>query len=120
MSEESEIVEREKRFWTGSFDHYERWLADDALMVFPAPVGILARDAILSGISDAPRWRDIQMSHITVRRISGQAIVLAYFARARRDGDDAEYEAWVGSVYVAESSGWVLAFHQQTPVQSAA
>lgn len=42
--------------------------------------------------------------------------ILSYEAQAMRDGDDAPYRAFVGSVYVDTADGWKLAFHQHTPV----
>lgn len=55
MSIESDLTERERGFWTGSVAHYERWLVPQVLMVFPAPVGILDRDAALAGIRSGSR-----------------------------------------------------------------
>ena len=118
MSEQTEIIERERQFWIGTAEHYERWLADSAVRVFPAPVGVLEREQILSGIRDSSRWVCVEMSRITFRRASASTILLAYHARAQREGADGTYEAWVGSVYVSQSAGWMLAFHQQTPVDS--
>ncbi|HEU6449493.1 MAG TPA: DUF4440 domain-containing protein [Verrucomicrobiae bacterium] len=115
MNIETEIIEREREFWMASADFYERWLAREVLMIFPA-IGILNREQALDGIRSGNRWASVDMSEISVRRIGDSALALAYRARARKTDSASDYLAFVGSVYVEENAGWKLAFHQHTPV----
>jgi hypothetical protein len=116
MNDHTEIIDREKEFWSGSVEYYDRWLARGALMVFPEPAGILRREEILAGIRSSHRWAWIEMSDISVAR-DNAAVVVAYRARARKPEAVADYIALVGSVYVRDVEGWKLAFHQHTPVE---
>jgi hypothetical protein len=117
MNDATEIIDREKQFWKGSVGYYDRWLARDVLMVFPAPVGILKRDAILAGVRSGIRWTSIEMTDISIYRVNGLMLAVAYHARARKPKSTSDYVALIGSVYVQEAEGWKLAFHQHTPVQ---
>jgi hypothetical protein len=118
MNQDAELIEREKRFWTAAVDYYEQWLAADALMVFPAPVGILDREKALAGLRSGSRWTSIKMEDHSISRVGSSTAVLAYRAIARKSETDPEYRALIGSVYIQDSTGWKLAFHQHTPVQA--
>ena len=116
MNADIHIIEREKAFWTGSVDYYERWLARDVLMVFPVPAGVLAREDVLAGIRAGTRWLSVEMTDITVRRPGEFVFTLAYRARAQKSHSLLDYAALIGSVYVLEDGEWKLAFHQHTPL----
>lgn len=118
MTIRDQLASLEERFWTGDADFYRDHLADDALMAFPQPVGMLTRDATIRSIEDAPRWRDVGIHDAQVVRLTDESAVLAYRALARRGPDEPPYSAQVSSVYVRRDGSWRLAFHQQTPVGS--
>jgi hypothetical protein len=115
MSIDAEILDREKQFWTGQVEYYERWLARDVVMVFPRPAGVLDREAVLAGFRSGARWTAVEMEDVSIRRIDSVAIALAYRARARKPGSTSDYVALIGSVYIRDAEGWKLAFHQHTP-----
>jgi hypothetical protein len=84
------LFELEERFWSGGAEHYARYLADAAVMVFPAPAGVLMKDEIVRSVAGQPRWADVALEE-------------PYTARA-------------SSAYVHDGRRWRLAFHQQTPL----
>ena len=112
---DAEIIDREKQFWTRPVEYYERWLARDAMMIFPAPAGVLNRAAVLAGIRSGSRWTSVEMADVSIRHMGGTAVALAYRVRARKLDSSADYVAFVGSVYVREAEEWKLALHQHTP-----
>ena len=56
MELEERLWTIEELFWKGDSDFYREHLTADCLMLFPAPVGILANEQIVSSIANAPRW----------------------------------------------------------------
>lgn len=114
MTVEQTLWTIEKRLWLEGAEFYEAYLAPDAVMVFPFPAGILRGDAIISGLTNGPRWHEIEMSDQNCRR-EGVTAVLSYRARAWRGKDDPAYEALCASTYLRDGDDWRLMVHQQTP-----
>jgi hypothetical protein len=113
---EDVLWDLEKRFWLDGTDIYEEAMAEDGLMLFPAPAGLMDRAAAIGGLAGAPRWRDVAMSTRTLRRLGPGGVLLAYQAEARRDGDNQPYRALCASTYRDEAGAWRLVSHQQTPL----
>lgn len=109
-----ELMKVEREFWTGGVDVYRRGLTDDAVMVFPPPVGQLTRQEVLDAIDGAPRWVELDVSSVQSRELRPGCRLLCYRASARRD-DETRYVALASSVYVERDGKWKMAFHQQTP-----
>ena len=105
----------EARFWTDGADFARATAMPEAVMVFPDPVGILTGEAIFAGFDGAPRWSRVDMDHRTVRR-HGATAILAYRARADRDGDPT-YHALCASTWVRDGAEWRMLGHQQTPAE---
>lgn len=103
----------EKRFWLDGPDFYKDRMAPAALMVFPAPVGLLEGKAIVDGLRQGPRWQSVDFSE-TAEAALGDTVVLAYRATGRRQGAE-PYTALCSSTYVRTEGGWKLLSHQQTP-----
>lgn len=115
MAAESLVRTFEEQFWRSDADFYEKHLTDTALMVFPAPVGVLDRQAVVASITAAARWDDVAMTNVRTTRPAPNMILLTYAATARRAGDKVDYSALVSSLYVEQDGAWKLAFHQHTP-----
>jgi hypothetical protein len=113
MTLQQQLMDMEARFWKGSADYYASQLADDALMVFGDPVGVMARDATVRSIAEAPRWQEVSFDDVALVVLTADAVVVTYRATARRAAG-AHYLARASSAYV-NRNGWKLAFHQQTP-----
>jgi len=115
MKREQELWELEKEFWRGDAEFYERTLADKALMVFPAPIGIMDRATAVGSIRSAARWRNVSFRDKHLLPAGQGAVVLAYCVQADRGGKDSRYAAHCSSVYTRGDGGWHLVLHQQTP-----
>ena len=109
-----EFWENERRFWLEGEPHFRAMMAPDCVMVFPHPIGGLRGDAILDSLAQMPRWDDVDMAEATLSRISGDAVVLAYFAEGRRAGCE-PYRVYCSSTYHRTDGGWRLIQHQHTP-----
>jgi hypothetical protein len=113
---DAELWELEKAFWLEGPAFYRAWMHASAVMVFPAPVGILSgREPILATLKDAPRWRSVELASQTVLRVGEEGVFLAYRAEAARDGSGT-YRALCGSTWCRTQEGWRLVAHQQTPL----
>ena len=109
-----EIWSLEERFWLGGVDAFRRHMHPECTMAFQAPVGILTGAGIVASLKEAPRWASVEMDERHVSRPASDAVVLAYRARAFRDGSP-PYGAYCTSVYVRLQDRWQLVQHQQTP-----
>lgn len=116
MSTADRLLALEQGLWKGDRAVYEELLAEDALMAFPDPAGLVGRDAILSSVDRAPRWASVDITEPEVRSLNTGAMLLVYRAVARRAGETALYAALAASVYATRDGDWRLVFHQQTPV----
>jgi len=111
----AELWALEEQFWTGGHAFYDKHLASEAVMTFPAPAGILTREAILRSLLAAPRWRTVEMQERRVIALGAAAVALVYEAKAMRSPAGQAYRAFTSSVYRRRPGGWELVFHQQTP-----
>ncbi|WP_163847044.1 nuclear transport factor 2 family protein [Pseudooceanicola aestuarii] len=102
----------EETLWTGATDAIRRRLAPGCLVAFPG-MGILQGEAIMESLMQAPRWSEVAMSERR-RHDAGDLAVLAYCARALRDGD-APCMAICTSSWRDIDGAWRLVQHQQAP-----
>jgi hypothetical protein len=111
---EATLFALEENFWRADRGFYDTNVADDGLMVFSDPVGVLDKQAATDSIAGGQRWTDVHFDDRRVVAISPDAVILTYRARARR-GDQEPYSARASSAYVRRDGSWRLLFHQQTP-----
>jgi hypothetical protein len=104
----------EKSLWTCDADHYRELVDDECLMVLPQPPFVLSGAQAIEAVASTPRWSDIEISDERISRPQEGLIVIAYQARASRDGET--YEAHCTSTYRRlEHEVWRVVQHQQTP-----
>lgn len=115
MDLERLVIDLEESFWHGDATFYANTLADDALLVFAGPVGVLSKEQTVESIIGAPRWGEVTLQEVNVRRLAPGVVALVYRAQARRSSGGTAYAALVSSVYVRRRGSWHLALHQQTP-----
>lgn len=115
MGLKESLLERERQFWKADEEFYQKHLAEDTVMVFPEPTGILERPEILESMGGTDRWSTIEFSNERLLEISDEAVQLVYRAVAERSGDASEYVALITSTYIKENESWRLISHQQTP-----
>jgi hypothetical protein len=104
----------EKSLWTCDAEHYRELVDEECLMVLPQPPFVLGGTQAIDAVSSTPRWADIDISDQRISRPQEGLIVIAYHAKASRDGDT--YEAHCTSTYRRlEHEVWRVVQHQQTP-----
>ncbi|MDP9877321.1 hypothetical protein J2W25_001628 [Variovorax boronicumulans] len=104
----------EEQFWSADADFYEQHLCAQALMVFPAPVGVLDRAATLKAIASGSRWVHANFEKRQLLRPTDAVALLVYSVVASRH-EGAAYRALCSSTYVRQGDAWLLALHHQTP-----
>lgn len=106
----------EEKFWTGDKEFHASHLAGEAYMVLPSPVGILDRNRTLESLDGVDRWRDVGMSERHLVELADDAAALVYSVTAKKENDARPYHALCSSAYVRKGEEWLLALHQQTPL----
>ena len=94
----------------GGAAFYERWMADDGLMVFPGMV--MNKETAVDTMRSVAPWSSYELTDVRVVR-SGSAGLVTYGASAVRG--EAPYQATMSSVYVRIQGEWRLLLHQQSP-----
>lgn len=103
----------EKGLWTGDAAHYRELVDDACLMALPRPPFVLSGAQAIETVADTPRWSEIEISDGQIARPQEGLIVIAYHAKAARDGE--VYEAYCTSTYRRLShETWRVVQHQQT------
>lgn len=113
--EDDRVWAFEESLWTGDAEHYQSSIDDACLMVLPQPPFVMSGQDAIAAVADTPRWTKVEISERQIARPQEGLIVVAYHARAERDGT-APYEAHCTSTYrrLAHEE-WRVVQHQQTP-----
>lgn len=111
--EDDRVWDFEKSLWTGGADRYRELVDDECLMVLPAPPFVMSGAQAIEAVANTPRWDKIEFSNAQIARPQEGLIVLAYDARAERDGE--AYHAYCTSTLRRLShEEWRVVQHQQT------
>jgi len=119
--DEAHFIELERGFWLSDDAFCREHLADNALMVFPRPVGMVGREQIVvmaetaTRISPELKWAHVEINDVRVSRLSSDVTLILYHAEARHSESEPPYLVSICSVYTNQEGRWKLAFHQQTP-----
>ena len=118
--DDARIWSFEESLWTGDADHYRESIDDECLMVLPEPPYVMSGRQAIEAVAHTPRWSKIELSERQVSRPQEGVIVIAYKARAEREGIT-PYEAHCTSTYrQLAHEEWRVIQHQQTPPLMAA
>lgn len=105
----------EEGLWTGDAAHYRESIDAECLMVLPAPPFVMKADVAIQMVTNTPRWSKVVISQGQIARPQEGLIVIAYHARAEREGKP-PYEASCTTTYRRLShEHWRVIQHQQTP-----
>lgn len=105
----------EQSLWTGDAENYREKIDTECLMVVPTAPHVLQAEDAIEAVADTPRWAKVTFTENRIVRPQEGLIVIAYFARAERQGERV-YEAYCTSVYRRlEHEVWRVVQHQQTP-----
>lgn len=117
--DETSLIEIEKGFWqvagnADGPDYYQKYFADDGVMVLPFEHGILSKSAVISSLENAAKWTRFDFANISSHKISSDCTLITYSTQASHGQD--EYRANITSIYKTENGQPVMIFHQQTPI----
>ncbi len=113
--DDAQIWSFEESLWTGSPEHYRESIDDGCLMVLPEPPYVMSGKQAIEAVAHTPRWSSIELSQRQVSRPQEGMIVIAYTAKAGREGIT-PYEAHCTSTYrQLPNKEWRVTQHQQTP-----
>jgi hypothetical protein len=114
MPTQEEILEIERKFWTGGPEVYRDHADDECTVVFSQMAQSMAREEI-AGTAQCGRWRNVEIVPKIFRRVSASSLLVVYECDAvRRDGR--VHHVYASSLYVSRDDGWKLTFHQQTEI----
>ena len=105
----------EEGLWIGDAERYRASIDDECLMVLPAPPYVMNGQQAVDAVSSTPRWSTVALTERQVSRPQEGLIVIAYNARAERDGIT-PYQAHCTTTYRRLAhDDWRVVQHQQTP-----
>jgi hypothetical protein len=120
MDVQENLLEIERKLWTGNAVIYKHSVTEDAVLIF-SETGPITREAAVEAIraenSEGRKWEEVEFRDVQVARLTEAARLLTYSVAARREREQSFTNAFASSVYVHHSGSWKLAFHQQTPIQ---
>ena len=119
--QDREVRDFEHSLWVGDAANYEAKMdSENVVIVVPTEPFVMNGRQAIDAVENTPRWSEAELSNLTIARPQHGLIVLAYHARARRDGDEAEYEAWCTSTYRRlDDEEWRVVQHSQMVPPSA-
>ena len=113
--DDERIWSSEQGLWTGDPENYRATIDEQCLMVLPAKPFIVTGRQAAEAVSATPRWSSVILGDRQVARPQEGLIVIAYTARAERQGEQS-YEAHCTTVYRRlEYDKWRVIQHQLTP-----
>jgi len=112
--EQDVLWDMEEHFWTSGADNARATTANNAIMIFPYPPGILQGDQIWTHLKQSTVWRSVVMAERRVMRCHDIAI-LTYRVSAEK-ADVSIYKALCASTYLNDDDTWLRISHQQTMV----
>lgn len=113
--DDARIWEFEEGLWTGDADHYRESIDPACLMVLPRPPFVMSGEQAIDAVSDTPRWSSVELSARRVTRPQEGLIVVAYEARASRDGGETYVARCTSTYRRLAHEQWTVVQHQQTP-----
>ena len=112
--EDERIWAFEESLWTGDADHYRDRIDEHSVMALPSAPFILTGTQAVAAVADTPRWTAVTFSDQQVARPQEGLIVIAYQARAEREGE--AYEAYcTTTMRMRGHDDWLVVQHSQLP-----
>ena len=113
--DDARIWEFERELWVGGSDAYRSMVSENCVMALPAQPFIYDGEAAITAVENTPRWNSVDFSDTKVERPQEGLIVIAYRARASRDGK-AYHALCTSTLQRLGHEEWVVVQHQQTPL----
>ena len=101
----------------GDTEFFERYLTDDALLIFPGPKGIWTKRECVAEMGDHPNYLKYDIADQRVVQVSQDTAVLTHRATVLQPEWPQPRTLTVGSVMTKVDGKWRLALHQWTPAE---
>lgn len=112
--DDERIWAMEETLWRGGEDVYRSLIDEECVMALPAQPHVFDREAAIEAVADTPRWSDVEFSDRRVQRPEEGLIVIAYKAKATREGET--YEAYCTTTMRRRGhEDWLVVQHSQLP-----
>ena len=105
----------EESLWTGDADHYRALIDEQCVMVLPAEPHVFTAGQAIEAVASTPRWSSVELSQRQVMRPEEGLIVIAYHARADRDGGEAYQAFCTTTIRRRAHEDWLVVQHSQLP-----
>lgn len=113
MSDDTELLELERRFWLDSVGFCHDHMSRDASFEFLPPVGRLSASDAMKRLKLAPRYAEVEFADVTLARRDDSAMICY---RVAGWGERAQPEiAFCSSTYRRAPDGWLLVNHRREP-----
>ena len=104
----------EEKLWLGDAETYRKLIDDECVMALPAEPYVYTADSAIAAVANTPRWSSVEFTERKVQRPEEGLIVIAYKAKAARDGE--AYEAYcTTSMRRRAHEDWLVVQHSQLP-----
>lgn len=105
----------EESLWLGDADHYRALIDEECVMALPAEPFVYTAEAAIEAVASTPRWSSVELTERRVQRPEEGLIVIAYHAKASRDGGSG-YAAWCTTTIRRRAhEDWLVVQHSQLP-----
>jgi uncharacterized protein YndB with AHSA1/START domain/ketosteroid isomerase-like protein len=99
----------------GDVPFFERYLTDDALLIFPGRDNVYTKAQGIAAMADHPPYIKYDMADPRIVHIGESTAVLTHRATVMHAANTQPRSVMVSSVLVHEGGAWRLALHQWTP-----
>ena len=113
--EDERVRAFEESLWTGDADHYRELVDDECLMVLPQPPFVHSGAQAIEAVANTPRWSSVELGDLRIKRPQEGLIVIAYHAKASKEGGEAYEAHCTSTIRRIEHEVWRVVQHQQTP-----
>jgi hypothetical protein len=110
---EQDLLDLERKFWTGNAEFYHRHLDDKCLTVFTGMVGVFNKEDIAAQAKSGHQWKNLALDVKGFVQPAEDVAILSYEVSAERK-DGRPHKALASTGYVRRYGDWKMAFHQQT------
>ena len=114
---EQDLLNLERKFWTGDAEFYRRHLDEKCLTVFKGMAGVFNREDIAVQAKNGHHWTNLQLMEKGFVQPSEDFAILSYEMSGERE-DGAPHRALASTGYVRRYGDWKMTFHQQTPLDA--
>lgn len=88
------LLEIERGFWEGGADFHEAHMTQNALLVFPEPVGVMTAERSLQATANSARWTRVTHKDPRLLRMTDTSVMVIYKAVAYEQAPPLRIRRW--------------------------